>query len=109
MLELLILLLDAHTDADRDEQQDASDHEQDDHGRDWLLDRGLVWHWLDYFVVIAIKADVTSLAVIQSNVVALQKLIAEDVSLFRSILGLAIHANLAVLVSGIVLVSEYGV
>jgi hypothetical protein len=60
-------------------------------------------------VVIAIETDVTSLAVVQSNVVALQELISEDVSLFRSILGLAIHANLAVLVSGIILVSEYGV
>ena len=59
-------------------------------------------------MVISVETDVTSLAVVQSNVVALQKLIAEDVSLFRSILGLAIHANLAVLVSGIILVSEYG-
>ena len=60
-------------------------------------------------MVIAIETDVTSLAVVQCNVVALQELIAKDVSLFRSILGLAIHANLAVLVSGIILVSEYGV
>jgi hypothetical protein len=60
-------------------------------------------------VVVAIETDVTSLAVVQRNVVALQELIAKDVSLFRSILGLAIYANLAVLVSGIILVSEYGV
>ena len=60
-------------------------------------------------MVVAIETDVTSLAVVQRNVVALQELIAKDVSLFRSILGLAIYANLAVLVSGIILVSEYGV
>lgn len=50
----------------------------------------------------------TSLAVVQGNVVALQELIAKDVSLFRGVLGLAIHANLAVLVSGTVLISEKG-
>lgn len=50
----------------------------------------------------------TSLAVVQGNVVALQELIAKDVSIFRGVLGLAIHANLAVLVSGTVLISEKG-
>ena len=60
-------------------------------------------------MVVAIETDVTSLAVVQRNVVALQELIAKDVSFLRSILGLAIHAYLAVLVSGIILVSEYGV
>jgi hypothetical protein len=51
---------------------------------------------------------VTALAVVQGNIVALQELIAKDVSLFRGVLGLAIHANLAVLVSGAVQISEKG-
>ena len=59
-------------------------------------------------MVIAVEPDVTSLAVVQGNVIALQELIAEDVSLFRGVLGLAIHANLAVLVSGTVHISEEG-
>lgn len=51
----------------------------------------------------------TSLAVVERNVVALQELITKDVSLIQSILRLAVNANLAELVSGTVYISENGV